>query len=239
MLCLSGRYARGMSDQDPSTVDARTSQRDKSVARVIDPARQRAEQRVQQFLDTTREMLVAQPGSHVNVHEVVERSGLSLRSFYQHFGGRHELLLALFEDSARQTEALLRAKVEASDDPLERLHRLVVNYYLLSTGVRVGKGPVVPGLSQFAQSLLSDHPMEALAALQPIAVLFEEVLSQAAKSGVVQAGSRPRRRAAFLMQTVSFNAYVMAAVGNARSQRGEAAAAEDLWELLLNGLGSR
>lgn len=228
-----------MTNQDPSIIDARTSRRERSVARVIDPARQRAEQRVQQFLDATREMLLAQPDSDLTVQEVVERSGLSLRSFYQHFGGKHELLLAVFEDSVRQTEVLLRAAVDTSDDPLERLHLLVVNFYLLSAGVRTGKGSGVPGLSRFAQSLLSDHPTEASAALQPVAALFEVLLSQAVKSGVAEAGPRPRRRAAFLMQTVNFNAYVMAGAGTARSRRDEAAAAEDLWELLLNGLAPR
>ena len=42
-------------------------------------------------------------GKDFTVQEVVERSGQSLRSFYQYFGGKHELLLALFEESVRWT----------------------------------------------------------------------------------------------------------------------------------------
>ena len=43
------------------------------------------------------------------MQEVVERSGQSLRSFYQHFDGKHELLLALFEESVTSTVQFLRA----------------------------------------------------------------------------------------------------------------------------------
>ena len=37
-------------------------------------------------------------GKDFTVQDVVERSGQSLRSFYQYFAGKHELLLALFEE---------------------------------------------------------------------------------------------------------------------------------------------
>lgn len=177
------------------------------------------------------------------LQEVVERSGLSLRSFYQHFGGKHELLLAVFEDSVRRTEEVLRSRLAEVDDPLERLHQLVVEYFILSgTGARAraGKGRQgdlgVPPLSHFAQSLLSDHPLEASGAFAPVRLLFEEVLAEAAEAGAVRATPRLRRRASFLLQTVNFNSYVTASVDAARNKREERAAAEDLWDLLLNGL---
>ena len=74
------------------------------------------------------------PGSakDFTVQEVVDRSGQSLRSFYQYFGGKHELLLALFEESVQSTTEYLRDKVLREDDPLERLHCFVVEYYRLA-----------------------------------------------------------------------------------------------------------
>lgn len=231
-----------MTDPQAPAADTFGTRRDRSVARVIDPARQRAEQRVQRFLDAALELLTGAERDFT-LQEVVERSGLSLRSFYQHFGGKHELLLAVFEDSVRRTEEVLRSRLTDIDDPLERLHQLVVEYFILSgTGARAraGKGRQgevpLPALSHFAQSLLSDHPLEASGAFTPIRVLFEEVLAEAVDAGVVRGTPRLRRRAAFLLQTVNFNSYVTASVDAARNKREERTAAEDLWELLLHGL---
>lgn len=230
-----------MNQPDRPASDAAATRRDRSVARVIDPARQRAEQRVQRFLDAALELLLDSKGDFT-LQEVVERAGLSLRSFYQHFGGKHELLLALFEDQVRRSEETLRAHLEGVDDPLERLHRLVVEYYIFAgTGrSKPGKsGQAAPALSQFAQSLITDHPLEVAGAFEPVRLLFEEVLGEAVSAGVVRGGSRPRRRAAVLLQTVNFNAYVMTSVDTARNRREERAAAEELWDLLLHGLEQR
>ena len=75
------------------------SWRDLAVARSLDSARLRAESRVQRFLDAAMELQNEGSGKDFTVQEVVERSGQSLRSFYQYFSGKHELLLALFEES--------------------------------------------------------------------------------------------------------------------------------------------
>src|SRR5688572_22637338 len=101
--------------------DDAPSRRELAVARSLDPARARAEKRVQRFLDAAMELMDSTDGKEFTVQEVVERSGQSLRSFYQYFAGKHELLLALFEESIRTTAAQVRTVVDESDDPLERL----------------------------------------------------------------------------------------------------------------------
>ena len=78
-------------------------------------------------------------GKEFTVQEVVERSGQSLRSFYQYFDGKHELLLALFEESVRATAERLQEMVAEEDDPLERLHRFVVEYHRLCCPTQKGK----------------------------------------------------------------------------------------------------
>ena len=109
----------------------RLSWREQAVARSLDSARIRAESRVQRFLDAAIELLNSGPSKDFTVQEVVERSGQSLRSFYQYFGGKHELLLALFEESVRWTADHLRDEISQEDEALERLHRFVVEYYRL------------------------------------------------------------------------------------------------------------
>src|SRR6202040_2235043 len=93
--------------------------RELAVARSLDSARIRAENRVQRFLDAAIELLNEGSGRDFTVQEVVERSGQSLRSFYQYFNGKHELLLALFEESVRTTADQLHELVAEEPDPVE------------------------------------------------------------------------------------------------------------------------
>src|SRR3954462_11276990 len=118
--------APGAPSDDPSV-----SWRDLAVARSLDPARVRAEKRVQRFLDAALELMNSAPGKDFTVQEVVERSGQSLRSFYQYFAGKYELLLALFEESVRSTADHVRALVAEEKNPRDRLQRFAREYYLL------------------------------------------------------------------------------------------------------------
>ena len=116
---------------DPVLTEGASSWRDQAVARSLDPARVRAEKRVQRFLDAALELMARGPDKEFTVQEVVERSGQSLRSFYQYFAGKHELLLALFEESVRATAEHLRELVADETNADERLHRFAKEYYLL------------------------------------------------------------------------------------------------------------
>src|SRR3954449_3864855 len=110
-------------NDSPSDAHAATSWRDQAVARSLDSARVRAESRVQRFLDAAIELMNSNTtGKEFTVQEVVERSGQSLRSFYQYFGGKQELLLALFEELVRSTAAEISERIADEHDPLEKLH---------------------------------------------------------------------------------------------------------------------
>ena len=82
----------------PEPTAAPTTRRELAVARALDTARSRAENRVELFLDAARDLMNTN-ATDFTVQEVVERSGQSLRTFYQYFAGKYELLLALFEES--------------------------------------------------------------------------------------------------------------------------------------------
>jgi AcrR family transcriptional regulator len=215
--------------------------RELAVARSLDSARTRAESRVQRFLDAAVELLNEGSGREFTVQEVVERSGQSLRSFYQFFDGKHELLLALFEDAVRVTSELLRDRLAEEDDPLERLHAFVVEYYRFCRPVQRGK-PVktkVPPavVADFAQQLLTEYPQEAARAFQPVVALFREVLGDAVKAGAVRKDLRQDQVAGMVLQEVMFNAFSSTISGSpARPNDGDAA--EDLWDLIFYGIGA-
>ena len=71
--------------------------RERAVARSLNAARFRAEQRVQRFLDAAFELIDEKGTTEFTIQEVVDRSKQSLRSFYEYFDGKDELVLALFE----------------------------------------------------------------------------------------------------------------------------------------------
>ena len=104
------------------------TRRQLAVARALDQTRSRAEFRVKLFVDAARELVNSGSGEFT-VQEVVDRSGQSLRTFYQYFEGKHDLLLALFEESIGAAAEHLEDVVARGDGPLERLHGFTTEYF--------------------------------------------------------------------------------------------------------------
>jgi AcrR family transcriptional regulator len=219
------------------------SWREAAVARSLDSARARAEARVQRFLDAALELMNDnETGKEFTVQEVVERSGQSLRSFYQYFGGKQELLLALFEESVRTTAEALDHALATEDDPLERLHRFVLEYYRLclppAKNRKAGKKPPSRALAEFAQQLLTAQPAAAARAFAPLVDLFEEVLGAAIDAGGVRADLPRRRAAGVVLEAIMFNAF-SSTIGGLSAQDRADEPAEELWGLLFQGMAAR
>jgi AcrR family transcriptional regulator len=220
-----------MTDDSATPAPAQATWRELAVARSLDPARVRAEKRVQRFLDAALELMTTSSGKDFTVQEVVERSGQSLRSFYQYFAGKYELLLALFEESVRTTAEQLSDEVEGEADPRERLHRFITAYYRVC---QPGPASTGPALAQFAQQLLTEHPKEAARAFGPLVTLLEQVLDEAAAAGAVRPGLDHRRIAGIVLQAVMFNAFA-ATISGSPALEGDAA--EQAWSLIFDGIG--
>jgi AcrR family transcriptional regulator len=218
------------------------SWREQAVARSLDSARLRAETRVQRFLDAATELFNSGSGREFTVQEVVDRSGQSLRSFYQYFGGKHELLLALFEESVRSTTEHLREKIALEDGALDRLHRFVVEYYRLCRPTppekleQDGAAAGAPLMAEFAQQLLTQHPKEAARVFSPLVSLFEELLDDAAAAGVVRPGQRQSPVVGVVLEAIMFNTF-SSTIGGLSVRSNEESSAEDLWELIFHGIG--
>jgi AcrR family transcriptional regulator len=233
--------------KDPSAPsDAHPTWRELAVARSLDSARTRAEGRVQRFLDAAMELMAENEGNDFTVQEVVERSGQSLRSFYQYFGGKHELLLALFEELVRSSADQLARKVDAVDDPLERLHVFVIEHYRMARPSPKGAGnrrraskgvPATPVMVDFAQRLLTEHPTEAARAFAPVVALFDQLLEDASEAGAIRPGLRGSFLSGTMLEAVMFNAFSTTIAGV--SVRKDEDPAEDLWELFLHGVAVR
>jgi AcrR family transcriptional regulator len=234
--------ARNQPAADSPGTDRSGTWREMAVARSLDPARARAEQRVQRFLDAALELMHGDSEKEFTVQDVVERSGQSLRSFYQYFAGKHELLLALFEESVRSTAEHLQEVVDGIDDPFERLHRFVVEHYIVCRpvpkgGVTKKVGPTPAAMAEFAQQLLTEHPKEASQAFVPMITLLERLLEDAEAAGAIQQGLPRRRVAGVVLQAIMFNAFAATIAGTSLRPDGHEDA-EELWDLIIHGIGA-
>jgi AcrR family transcriptional regulator len=236
--------ARNHPTADGSATDRPGTWRELAVARSLDPARARAEERVQRFLDAALELMVQNDtGKDFTVQDVVERSGQSLRSFYQYFAGKHELLLALFEESVRSTAEHLQEAVAEIDTPLDRLHRFVLEHYAIcrpvprSRSAKKSSSPTPAAMAEFGQRLLTEHPKEASRAFMPVVSLFEQLLDEAAEAGVIRSGLQHRSVAGIALQGIMFNAFAATISGTSIGTDAREAA-EEFWDLFIHGVGT-
>ncbi len=219
-------------DEGPAAVVTDSSDepawKQRAVERSIKTAKLRAEQRVQRFLDAAQAIITEKGTTEFTVQEVVDRSRQSLRSFYLQFDGKHELLLALFEDALNKAAAQIRAAAQAEDDPVEQLHVATTLLFELSRPDPTAKRPL---FSDFAPQLLITHPTEVRIAHAPLITLFAELMADAADAGRVKSTIGIRRLAAMTMQTVMF----IAQSSEPESSDSHPISADEVWEFCSQG----
>jgi AcrR family transcriptional regulator len=223
-----------------STTDAPVRRRDLAVARSLDSARVRSEGRVQRFLDAGFELLAsAESGKEFTVQEVVDRSGQSLRSFYQYFAGKHELLLALFDEAIRSTADRLVEHVARETTPFDRLHCFVIEYYkmcLPALNGHASKNNPTPVMAEFCHQLLTAHQAEASRAFVPLVTLLEKVLEESVATGVVRPGLEHEDAAGAILSTIMFNAAYAPTISGTSEPRDRDQGADQMWEFVSAGI---
>lgn len=191
-------------------------------------------------MDAALELFRDGAGKEFTVQEVVERSGQSLRSFYQYFEGKHELLLALFEESVASTVDYLQALVAEEADPLERLHIFVVEYHEIcrpSPG-GVGAAPGVMALmADFGFQLLTQYPKEAVRAFEALTTLFRQLLTEAVSAGVIRQDLAVDQVTGVVLEALMFNAF-SSTIGGTTVWRADRSGAEAVWDIVLHGVAA-
>ena len=224
------------SDTDAQALDSRAPWRDRAVARSLDGARSRAEERVQRFLDATVELIRENGGLDFTVQDVVGRSNQSLRSFYQFFDGKQHLLLAVYEGSMQAASATLAESLASESDPLERIRLFVTTLYKWSEADPFEQPPAphlaVRSMAGFILGLLSSDRDQATSASAPLYELLLSLVDDAIESGVLTLAN-PRRTSAIILQTTMFNAYSMIVHGPSEAHQSSA---EEMWEFILHGI---
>jgi AcrR family transcriptional regulator len=213
----------------------------RAVERSTRAAKLRAEQRVQRFLDAAQAIITEKGSTDFTVQEVVDRSRQSLRSFYQHFDGKHELLLALFEDALRRATAQIAAAAGAQPAPIDALRTAVQLLFELSRPDPAARRPL---FTDFAPRLLLTHPAEVRRAHAPLLDLLTTLTTSAATAGQLRPGTEPRRAAALAMETVMFVAQTNGAAPDASpdgggtdgDSTGRPVTADEIWDFIAHGI---
>jgi AcrR family transcriptional regulator len=208
--------------------------RERALSRSLNAARSRAEERVQRFLDAAFSLIDEKGSTEFTIQEVIDRSKQSLRAFYQYFDGKDELLLALFEETVRESIDDLTATVEASSDPLERLKAFTIRLHEWCDPSdkprkrgRHYRRPIV----EFSVQLSVDHPERVKAAMAPVSRMLVDLVTAANDAGAIHVDD-PSRAAALMQQMVFYSWFGNRLADSARMRL----TGEETWEFCLHGL---
>ncbi len=207
--------------------------RQRAVSRSLTAARTRAEKRVQRFMDSAFELIDEKGTTDFTIQEVIDRSQQSLRGFYQYFDGKDELLLALFEETIRESVDDLRQTVDAQTEPISRLRAFTIRLHEWcepdETRRKRGAHNRRP-ISEFSVQLTVNHPDRVKAAMAPISQMLLALVDDAVAAKAIDVADT-RRSAALIQQTVMYSWFGNRLIENPRMR----VTAEQTWEFCLHG----
>jgi len=189
---------------------------------------------VQRFLDAAFSLIDEKGSTDFTIQEIIDRSGQSLRGFYQHFEGKDDLLLALFDETIQEAAEDLRRVVDSASKPIERLRAFTVRLYEWCDPEekprRRGSHNRLP-IMDFMLQLAPSHPDRVKAAMVPISSMLLELLDEAVAAGAIHV-TDTRHAAALIQQTVFSSWLGHRLVHNPRARPN----AEETWAFCLHGL---
>ncbi|ROO85184.1 TetR family transcriptional regulator [Actinocorallia herbida] len=209
---------------------ADTTWQERALERSLKAARAKAMSRSKRYITTASQMLQETGRTDFTVHELVQRSRTSLRSFYQYFANKEELLLALLEETIADSAVQWRAEIDGLET-LEGLRVLVHRVYGTT-----GSDPwnrLNRVLASYHAGLAQQQPDAYVGAFSPLVTLLRELIERGAAEGVLRDDIPPRRLTAVFVELV-VGATVMSALGGARF--AGAADPDALWRFCRAGL---
>jgi AcrR family transcriptional regulator len=171
---------------------------ERTVEHSLKDARQKAISRGGKFIRAANELIKKTGKADFTVQDVVETSGMSLRSFYQYFATKDDLLLALVEEAVGDYVADIRARIEPETDPVEMLQLLVKTMFsaadLSSSSSR--------GMVLFSWHLADTRTEEFSAIFSPQVTMVAEILEAGVAGGVFRDDIEVPVLAGLVMHTV-------------------------------------
>ncbi len=198
--------------------------RDRALERSLKTARAKAISRSDRFLTTAMEIMRETGRTDFTVQELVDRSQTSLRSFYQYFSGKDELLLALLEETVLSSVSTARRQVDGLDALASLEHVVRVIY---------GGSTVNRTVSSYHVSLAVTHGEDYRRALEPLGELIRELVERGLEDGVLRADLDADQLGRILLQTLVGSALIYSLGAGAPEHAQDADA---LWEFCRVGM---
>jgi AcrR family transcriptional regulator len=208
----------------PADGESLTSWQQRALDRSLVEAKRRALNKSNGFVKAAMELLDETGGLSFTVQDVVDRSKLSLRSFYQTFASKEDLLLALFEECVASAADWQRGRMAKHDDPIDQ-----IRFFLTSLWTGKLSPEVIRALALYNLTLAATRPSDLAHALEPQLEVLLEAVERGIAAGVVRDDIGSRRLAEILLHTGN------AAVHTTILQTGSDAP-DDVWAFCLGGI---
>lgn len=211
--------------------DAAPAWQRQSVDRSLRSARARAHARSDRFVAAATELLQEKGTADFTVQDVVERSRMSIRTFYKYFASKEDLLVAVSETViAREAVPRLRASLDKHRDPLLRLRAFIE---CISELTDEATRPVARMLASHQNRLAESRPADLARAMRPLLGLLVELIEDVARTSPLANGLTAETAA-------RLTHYVVLTALHARVFEAEGAAdvtARMIWQFCLAGMG--
>jgi len=201
-----------------------------SMRRSLRSARARAHARSDRFVAAAVRLWQEKGNADFTVQDVVDRSKMSIRTFYKYFGSKEDLLIAVYETViAQEAVPRLRKRIEKFKDPLLRLKAYIEGLVELTAQ----SGPGGRSLVHYQNRLAESRSADLATAMKPQFELLVELIGDIARS-------RPLRRDLTVDSAARLTNYTVLAAAHGRALGSEGAAdiaAETIWQFCVSGMG--
>ena len=150
------------------------------VDRSLQDAQRRSIDRGARLIRAAAKVLERTNGESLTVQDVADEAGQSLRTLYQYFASKDDLLLAVFEEAMLTYAHIVRVAIADIDEPLERLAGGIIASARMPA--LHGKAGVDRGLSHLRLQLGQAEPELVARSQAPVTSLFRELVMEAAPS---------------------------------------------------------
>ncbi len=208
----------------PADAEQLSGWQQRALDRSLVEAKRRALTKSNGFVGAAMELLNETGGLSFTVQDVVDRSKLSLRSFYQTFASKEDLLLALFEECVASAAEWQRGRMAKHEDPIDQ-----IRVFLTSLWTGKLSPEVVRALALHNLTLAATRPSDLAHALEPQLEVLLDAVERGIAGGVVRDDIGSRRLAEILLHTGN------AAVHTTILQTGSESP-DDVWAFCLGGI---
>ena len=217
------------SEDDPSEVVPDWQQR--VVTRSLRTATKRSIDRGSTLIRAAATLLERSNGDGITVQGVANEAGQSLRTLYQYFESKDDLLLAVFEEAMKQYALMILNSIASLDDPLDRLVGGVIAAASMPAHSRPG---INTGLARLRLKLGNMDAQVVALSYQPVTRVFLDLVREAMAAGKIpDQGGEP---AAYMVLALKASYIISRTLGNDYGL--ELPDPEELTRFCIQGLGA-